>query len=155
MPDSFTFVIALYKHSSLLLLHLQTQFQHSELVAKKEKIALLEEKMEEEQASREADIRSARDAVMQRRNKIAVELKPDHAEEKQIAIVKAELQEVDSEERVWLKWPRLVESKAANMTMETADLFRSLDSIRNVIAGYKKHLGDNVAEENASVSMAQ
>ena len=61
----------------MTILSLQNQFQHSELVAKKEKITRLEEVMDEETSSRDATVRLAREAVQKRRTKIATQDKPD------------------------------------------------------------------------------
>jgi hypothetical protein len=135
-------------------LSLQNQFQHSELIGKKEKIRRLEEKMDEETKSRQASLCAARDAVKKRRNKVATQGKPDHSTEKQVQIIEKEKQEVDND-RVWSKWPRLVEQKAAAIAMEAADLHRSAESLRNVIAGYKKHFGDVGVHENTHVPMKQ
>jgi uncharacterized membrane protein YdfJ with MMPL/SSD domain len=106
--------------------------------------------MEEEAKTREAAIRSAREAVQKRRNKMASQNKPDLSTEQQVQRMEKELQEIDNE-RVWPKWPRLVEQKAAAITMEAADLHRSSDTVRKVIAGYKNHFG----EDNAPVAMEQ
>jgi len=123
-------------------------------VGKKEKISRLEEKMDEETKSREAAIRAARDAVKKRRNKMATQGKPDHSAEKQVCIIEKEIHEVDND-RVWSKWPRLAEQKAAAIAMEAGDLHRSADSLRKVIAGYKKHFGDVGANENTPVPVQQ
>lgn len=97
--------------------------------------------MEEEAKTREAAIRSAREAVQKRRNKMATQNKPDLATEHQVQRMEKELQEIDNE-RVWPKWPRLVEQKAATIAMEAGDLHRSSDALRKIIAGYKQHFGD-------------
>lgn len=112
--------------------------------------------MEEESKSREAELISARDAVMKRRNKIARPNKPDYAHAKQISIVRSELQDIDSA-RIWPKWPRMIEQKATFMTMQTAENFRSFESLRNVIGGYNKHLASvGVVDENtAPVNMME
>lgn len=110
--------------------------------------------MQEERTSRDADIRSAREAVKKRRNKIANDGKPDFTKEKQVQMMEKELQEIDNE-RIMSKMPRLVEQKAAAITMEAADFHRSSETLRNIIAGYKKHFGDamvGVVEEHPAAA---
>lgn len=136
---------------SFPILPFQYQFQHSELVAKKEKIARLEELMDEETSSRDATVRLARDAVQKRRTKIASQEKPDLCPERQVQAMEKELQE----DRVICKMPRLVEQKAAAIAMEAADLYRSNESLAKMVAGYKKHFGNVVIEENPALSMEQ
>ena len=132
----------------------QTQFQHTELVGKKEKITSLEEKIHEETKTREASIRLASQAVKKRRNKAATQGKPEHSSDKQVHVLEKELQEIDNE-RVWPKWPRLVEQEATAITMEAGELHDTSASVRMVLEGYRKHVGDVVVDENAPVSMAQ
>jgi uncharacterized membrane protein YdfJ with MMPL/SSD domain len=107
--------------------------------------------MEEEAKTREAAVRSAREAVQKRRNKMASQSKPDLSPEEQVQRMEKELQEVDNE-KVWPKWSRLVEQKATAIAMEAADLHRSSEALEKVIAGYKRHFGDVV---DAPVAMEQ
>lgn len=107
--------------------------------------------MKEEAKTREAAIHSAREAVQKRRNKMATQSKPDLAAEQQVQRMEKELQEIDNE-RVWPKWPRLIEQKAAAIAMEAGDLHRSSDALTKIIAGYEKHFQDIV---DAPVAMEQ
>jgi hypothetical protein len=136
---------------SFPIIPFQYQFQHSELVAKKEKITRLEEVMDEETSSRDATVRLARDAVQKRRTKIACQEKPDLCPERQVQAMEKELQE----DRIISKMPRLVEQKAAAIAMEAADLYRNNESLVKIVAGYKKQFGNVVIEENPALSMEQ
>jgi uncharacterized membrane protein YdfJ with MMPL/SSD domain len=97
--------------------------------------------MDEEAKTREAAVRSAREAVQKRRNKMASQSKPDLSAEQQVQRMEKELQEIDNE-KVWPKWPRLIEQKATAIAMEAGDLHRSSEALDKVIAGYKRHFGN-------------
>jgi hypothetical protein len=107
--------------------------------------------MGEEAKTREAAVRSAREAVQKRRNKMASQSKPDLSTEQQVQRMEKELQDIDNE-KVWPKWSRLVEQKAVAIAMEAGDLHRSSEVLEKVLAGYEKHFGNIV---DAPVAMEQ
>lgn len=123
-------------------------------MGKKDKIARLEAQLEEESATHETAMCAARSAVKKRRNKMASQRKPDLSKEEQEDRMKKELHEVGND-RVWPKWPRLVEQKATEIAMKAGDLHRSSESLHAVIAGYKKHFGRIGMLGNDPIAMEQ
>lgn len=130
-------------------LNRENQFQHTELVAKRAKMTRLETQMAEDAKIRQASLRKALEQVRRRRE---IHDLPQLTPAQQVEKMKKELNEVDNKERLWPKWPRLVEEKAAEVAMEASDHHRSSENLRKVVAGYQKHFGALPMESNASAS---
>jgi hypothetical protein len=134
---------------------MQTQFQHTELLAKKEKVAMLQKQIGENAKDQEAALLAIREECRVRREKMA-EVLAALTPEKQVDMFQKELNEAsENKDRLWPKWPRLVEQTASSVVMEASDIHHSNMTLRKLISGYKQKLGETESAQQSVEAAGQ
>jgi hypothetical protein len=121
----------------------EVQFQHYELVSKREKLDALYKRMEEDAMERKdtismlnTNIHRTREEILAKNNKEPFFIKTGE----QVATIQREMDDCNSG-RLWNEWPQIIENKATSVTTEATDLHRSSEELERILEGYKKHFG--------------
>ena len=108
--------------------------------------------MEEEQNNRSGYLRLAREAVRERREKVA--LRDVRDEDKDIEIKKV-LQSSNSgdEQELYLKLQRLIERNAVDVASEVESMGRKSNTLIKRIAGYTQFIGEEETNMGNQIEM--
>ena len=133
-------------------LHYQANYQHADLVGKREKIATIQKTTQQDELFRDKALRSGNDKMRQLRKKLdAVDSNKKNSHNKKcrggemnpetaLEFLKSEMNGFDGE-RLWKDWPHIVEQKAASVQKEADEMRRSSEELSRILEGYKRHFG--------------
>ena len=152
----------------------QANYQHSDLVGKREKLDATKEKMENDAKVRQIAARTSHEKTAQLRKHLAVangEMKIGNKKNRRRhwlsfndgvemnektarELLEIETNDLDGD-RLWKHWPRIVEQKADYVQKEADVLFRSNEEIARILEGYKRQFGLKIDSDDVAEVMQQ
>jgi hypothetical protein len=130
----------------------QVQFQHSELLHKREKVFSYQQALQKATLKRQQALDNLRSTLIQRRAQVAAQVPAIQFPTNAADLLLMEVQD-DRDGRLAQEWSRLVKVKMDLIRQESRRLEAAISSQERVLQGYRYHLGENDLNHLADVEL--